>query len=126
MLERVADAVREPVLGDDDGGVADDLEQRLVAHGDDRRAARHRLEHRQAEALVEGRLHEARGAAVEGGELLDLDVAAQRRAALAELARPSTASFSGPTTTSGSPTSWAASSAASWFFRGWTAPTERT
>ena len=38
--------------------------------GDDRRPAGHRLEHRQAEALVARRHHEARGAAVELGELV--------------------------------------------------------
>ena len=94
--------------------------------GDDGRAARHRLEHRQPEALEARRLHEAGGAAVELGELLLRDVAAQvaRRARAARAA--SAASFSGPTTTSGSPTASAAASAASWFLRGCTAPTAST
>ena len=79
--------VREAAVGHDHGGVADDLEKRLVAHRDDGCAARHRLEDRQAEALVERRLHEAGGAAVELGELVGLDVAAHRRPTLAQLAR---------------------------------------
>ena len=98
-----------------------------LGHGDDRRPARHRLEHRQAEALVARRLHEAGGAAVEGGRARPrLDVAARRARRAARARGASAASFAGPATTSGSPAASAAASAASWFFRSWTAPTTRT
>ena len=50
---------------DQDAGVADDLRERAAVRGDDRDAERHRLEHRQAEALVERRQHEQRGSCVE-------------------------------------------------------------
>ena len=64
--------------------------------GHDRGPARHRLQHRQAEALVARRLDQARRAAVERGELLDLDVAPQigappSRSCARERLRPSRA-----------------------------------
>ena len=58
------------LLVDEDGRVARDLAQRRLVERDDRGAAGHRLEHRQAEALVARRLHEAGGAAIELGELV--------------------------------------------------------
>ena len=125
LLERAQHAVGEVLLVDEDRGVAGDLAQRRLVEGDDRRAARHRLEHGQAEALEAGRLDETGGAAVEVGELLLVDVAAQVGARRAELAA-SASSLTGPATTSGRGTAAAAASAASWFFRGWTAPTTST
>ncbi len=50
---------------DQHGGVADHFGQRRRVRGDDRRAARHRLERRQAEALVQRREGEHRGQAIE-------------------------------------------------------------
>ena len=50
--DRLADAVGEPAGLDEHRRVARDLAQRRVGRGDDGRARRHRLEHRQAEALV--------------------------------------------------------------------------
>ena len=108
-----------------DGRAVRDLAQRRLGRGDHRRAARHRLEHRQPEPLEARRQHERRRAAVELGQLLLGDVAAQVGAAAPQLGRE-LASFSGPATTSGRPTARAASSAASGFLRAWIAPTKRT
>ena len=68
--ERAADGGAEVAVVGVHGRVAADLAQRRLVGGDDRRAAGHRLEHRQAEALVARREHERRGAAVEVGELV--------------------------------------------------------
>ncbi len=62
---------------DDQGRVAGDLAQGRLVDGDDGRAARHRLQHRQAEPLVPRGLDEARGAPVQLDELVLGDVAAQ-------------------------------------------------
>src|SRR5262249_19462050 len=114
---------------DDDCSIAHDLDECLLAHGDDGRATGHRLEHRQAETLVVRGLHEACGAAVQPRELVGRHVAAQLRAGFAQRCGGGRVRLpggrAGPATTSGSPASFAATSAASWFLRGWIAPTER-
>ena len=56
-------------------GVADDLGQRACARRGDRAAARHRLERRQPEALVEAREDERRRPAVERDQLARRDAA---------------------------------------------------
>ncbi len=67
-------------------GVAEHFGQRAAIRGDDRHAERHRLEHRDPEALVEGRLHQEAGALVpaRGGPVLPrsrcVDAAGERRA----------------------------------------------
>ena len=66
------------------------LGERGRVGGDDRRPARHRLEHRQAEALVERGQHERLGAGVEAGQLVVGDVAEQLGARPGR-ARPRTA-----------------------------------
>ena len=60
---------------DEDGRVADDLLHRAAGARHDGRAARHRLERGNAEALVERREDEAARAAVGGGQLVVLDPA---------------------------------------------------
>ena len=50
-----------------------ELAERRPGRGDDGRGAGHRLEHRQPEALVERDVGDARGPAVEPGELLVVD-----------------------------------------------------
>ncbi len=124
--QRTPDPVAELALGDDDRGVAGDLQQGRLVDGDDRRAARHRLEHRQTEPLVLRRLDETRRAAVELDEIVLLDVAAEVGAVRTQLGGERLILPDGPATTSGSPTAAAASSAASWFLRAWTAPTAST
>ena len=54
---------------DEDGGPAGDLLEGRSARGHDRRPARHRLEHGQAEPFVQRRVDEAACAPVERGEL---------------------------------------------------------
>ena len=56
-------------------GVAAGLVHRLVRRADDRRAARHRLDHRQPEALEARRVGEHRGAAVQARQLVVVHVA---------------------------------------------------
>ncbi len=71
VVEHARDPVRDRLLAvgvDEQRPVADDLRQRGDARGDDRRAAGHRLERGQAEALVERGEGEDRGHAVERGE----------------------------------------------------------
>ncbi len=58
---------------DEHGRAARDLLRRAAPRRDDRRPARHRLDHRQPEALVEGREDEAPRAPVERSELLVVD-----------------------------------------------------
>ena len=60
---------------EEDGGVADHLGQRRRVRAGDGHAAAHRLEHRQAEALVQGRVGERVGHRVEPLELLVLQPA---------------------------------------------------
>ncbi len=55
------------------GRVSGDLGDRSDVRRRDRAPARHRLEHRQSEALVEARIHEAGGATVERCEVLGRD-----------------------------------------------------
>ena len=66
-VERFADRLGLRV--DQARGAAARLGQRGDVGGDDRRAARHRLQHRQAEALVDRRQHERLGARVQPGQL---------------------------------------------------------
>ena len=66
-LEGPRDVLRA-VRVHEDGRVAHDLGQRRDARGDDRGAAGHGLERRQAEALVEGGEREDRGQTVERGQ----------------------------------------------------------
>ncbi len=66
------DGAREAVRvagGDEGGSVAEHLGERGGAGGDDRRAAGHGLERREAEALVEGGEDEDRGGGVEQREV---------------------------------------------------------
>ena len=123
--DRTAHAVDKVRLIHEDGGVTADFAQRGLVEGDHRRATRHRLEHREPEAFEVRRLHQAGRAAVELGELLLGDVAAQISTG-SIAAAASASSFTGPATTSGSGTASAAASAARWFFRGCTAPTAST
>ena len=58
---------------DEHGRAARHLLRSAASRRDDRRPARHRLDHRQPEALVEGREHEAPRAPVERSELLVVD-----------------------------------------------------
>ena len=62
-------------------GVAAHLRERSPVRGDDRGAARHGLERRQAEALVDGRQRQRRGARVQAGQqrLRDVSERAPRR-----------------------------------------------
>ena len=60
---------------DEHGGVPRHLGERRAVRRDDRGAARHRLEHGEAEPLGERREHEGRGVAVERGQGVLLDVA---------------------------------------------------
>jgi hypothetical protein len=69
---------RGHVLGvEEQGRVARDLRQAAAVRAGDRHAARHRLEHRQPEALVERRHHEAGGERIEALEVLVRDPAEQ-------------------------------------------------
>ncbi len=87
LSESASDPGSQFVLADDHGCIPGYLHKCVVPHGHNRRATCHRLEDRQAEALVQRRLHETRGSPVELGQLGDVDVAAHRGAALAEMPR---------------------------------------
>ena len=67
---------RRIVRVEQDGRIADDLGERARARRGDRAPARHRLDRRQAEPLVEAREDERRGALVERDELRRRDGAA--------------------------------------------------
>src|SRR3954464_1799472 len=65
-----------PLAGlDEAGGVPTRLRERARVRGEDGRAGRHRLEHRQAEALVERRQDERCCSGVQAGKRLVVDVA---------------------------------------------------
>ena len=68
VVEQVARRGGHLVRRRQPGGSAGGVRQRGEVGGDDRRPARHRLEHRQAEALVEARERERLGARVQAGE----------------------------------------------------------
>ena len=73
-IERIASAICSTSSGStSSAGVADDLRQRRAVGRHDRAAAGHRLERRQAVALVERREDETAGRAVEAHELLVAD-----------------------------------------------------
>ncbi len=86
-VERVQDRAGEVALVGEDRGVARHLDERRVGRGDDGRPARHRLEHRQPEALVPGRDDERGRLAVEARELLVIHVPAHVGAEPAQLGR---------------------------------------
>ena len=73
VLERAPDGRAEVAVLGVDGRVAGHLAQRRLGGGDDGRAARHRLEHGQAEPLEARRQDERGRAAVELGELLPVE-----------------------------------------------------
>ena len=81
---------------DEQSRIAEHLWQRPAVRGDDRHADRHRLEHRDAEALLERRLHEETRAFVQRATIRRIDVAdvanaaRERRAADALEPRPAT------------------------------------
>ena len=122
-VERVQDRAGEVALVGEDRGVARHLDERGVGRGDDGRPARHRLQHRQPEALVPGRDDERGRLAVEPRELLVIHVAAHVGAEPAQLVAPAPAPAPGPTTTTGMPSSFPASTAARGSLRRCTEPT---
>ena len=87
LAERAADPVGQPGLLDEDRGVPRDFAKRRVRHRDDRSPGRHGLEDGEPEALVPARLDETRGAAIEIGEPLRIDVALEPGAVLVQLRR---------------------------------------
>src|SRR5207249_7923327 len=71
-LERLRDAVRR-LVGEEDARVAERLGDRARGVRDDRQVGAHRLEERDAEALVIGQREKRRRAAVVRDELLGVD-----------------------------------------------------
>ena len=75
-LERLRDAVRR-LVGEEDARVAERLGDRARGVRDDRQVGAHRLEERDAEALVIGQREKRRRAAVVRDELLGVDAAGE-------------------------------------------------
>ena len=108
---------------DEDCSLADDLLHRAAGARHDGRAARHRLERGDAEALVERREDEAARAAVRGGELLVVDPAEPGDVLAGDAASPHPGA---PTSRSSTPARAAASTTRARFLRGSSVPTAST